>query len=157
MPMPPRATSRTIRYSPSRTGASPVRSAGASSGRRQDEPRRSTTSSAANRSWISPARSGWRWTYSVTDGASPRRWRWRNSSASALRSSSREVDSLTSDLQAAGHPREDVAQPLQGADVAFGDRGRADPQDLAGLVGGQLLVMAQGEDLAVDGVHPVQG
>src|SRR5262249_9495274 len=53
--------------------------------------------------------------------------------------------------------RQDVFEPLEGAQVALGGGRLANPQDLSALDVGQLLEVPQGHDLAVDRLHRLQG
>src|SRR5262249_59092513 len=66
-------------------------------------------------------------------------------------------DGATSEpLPQAGDGREDLLEPLQGPDVAVARRRLAQAEHLRGLVVGQVLEVAEGQDLAVDRVHVVE-
>ena len=59
-------------------------------------------------------------------------------------------------VEAAGEQRQDLTEALEGAEVAFGGRGRRDVEHLGGLRARQALEVAKRQHLAVDRVHPVQ-
>src|SRR4051794_20578941 len=99
----------------------------------------------------SSARSGWRSAYSWTEGRSPRRQRWANSSASWSSRSQRPEEGAS--ISGAPQAAQGRLEPLQRPDVALGGGGLLDAEHLGGLGAGELLEVAQGEDLAIDRVE----
>src|SRR5256885_212655 len=103
---------------------------------------------------MSSARCGYFAVYSVSDGRSPRRWRWANSSASCSTGLRSALESAmygsSSTWEKAGHARQDLFEPLQRPDVAVAGRRLLQSEDLRRLAVAQLLEVAQDQHFAVD-------
>src|SRR5579864_978593 len=185
--MPPRPISRRRRNSPSRPAATPVIACAPETIEPVrlpgSPPRSSITSKAGKTARISSANSGCCSAYSSGVAGSPRRLRSMNSSARAstglrrsldvdmgslfLRRFGRSVRSphvgrsrLSSRLRfsrEAGQRREDQCNPFRCPDVGLAGLGLRDAEDGGGLVVGELLAVAEREDLAVERVHGIQG
>src|SRR5262245_44543605 len=169
--MPPSATNRRIRKSPRRSGIArrpePTRARSGPLGSPESGLSRSIMTIAGNSRRISSASSGYWAVYSDSGGRSPRRTRRANSSA-------RRSNGLRSDvelsmvgpvargpkagpsLEETRHRREDVGEPLEGADVSIAGRGLLQAQDRGSLAVVELLEVPQHKDLAVDRVHRVE-
>src|SRR5690348_16506568 len=92
-------------------------------------------------------------------GRSPRRKRARNESASRSTGSRSALESAIglAPFEAPGQRRQDVLESHQGAGVTLARRRLVEAEDRRGLAVGELLVVPQGQDFAVDRVEAVQG
>src|SRR5262249_17314868 len=142
--MPPRATSRRMRYSPNCCGMpdSTPRFFSGPIFEPATEPNSSITNMVGNNSRISAASFGYLAVYSVSDGRSPRRTRGPGRSTDPGRSRIRSCSRLHG---AAGQAGEDFLEALDGPQVAHAGRLFFDAQHPRGLRRVELLKVPQSQ------------